>query len=404
MNLNRMKRADLEVEARRHGIDPATLTVPELRTKIVEAQDAAGDPDPFAQLEDEQAGRGDVAPPAEQDPGEVVDATVVEDADPAEHPPSTELAPANEDAARDAFRVMALADEEQIVDELQGRALDVMVYSFPMDGKPATGLSWKGIREVVRTLNARGFTRLRISPSHRPHFEDVLTEEGDPAWEVHVYAEDERNGGGAWGVAAQPKQITLKNNRGKKPDPFAKTKALSKAQRNALESLLPAQLVEALKAQYHGQGRVKMLPGTVAEAPDNRPTALTDDHAKDQVARCRAIYDEIKDLNRLLLPPGKFNVLVRDAEHDHGRLDDLIAHLESLRDQEAEIGLLTAVLADHCERPHFDDLMKAVDKASSAGQSARLGKLRQIVEDEGIQDKVDAAKDAAEGKGSDAAE
>ena len=48
--------------------------------------------------------------------------------------------------------------------------------------------------------------------------------------------------------------------------------------------------------------------------------------------------------------------------------------------------------------------MKAVDKASSAGQSARLGKLRQIVEDEGIQDKVDAAKDAAEGKGSDAAE
>lgn len=400
MDLKKAKRDELEAEARRLGIDPTKLTVPELRDKISAAQDAAGDPDPFDDLAEQE-------PPAQVRPDEVestaVEIPVADEARPEDHPPADQLAPINDAAARDMYRAMALADEQQIVDELQGRALDVMVYSFPMDGKPATGLSWKGIREVVRTLNARGFTRLRISPSHRPHFEDVLTEEGDPAWEVHVYAEDERNGGGAWGVAAQPKQMTLRNG-GKKPDPFAKTKALSKAQRNALESLLPAQLVEALKAQYHGQGRVKMLPGTVQEAPDHRPAALTDEHAKDQTARCRAIYDEIKDLNRLLLPPGKFNVLVRDAEHDHGRLDDLIAHLESLRDQEAEIGLLTSVLADHCERPHFDDLMKDVDKASSAGQSARLQKLRQIADELGIADKVNAAKDAAEGKGSDDAE
>ena len=396
--LSKMNREQLVVEAERLNIDPSTLTVPELRARIVEAQDAAGDPDPFAQMEDEQADRpADPAAPPHID-ADAVEVPIADDvASPAEHPPSEQLAPINDAAARDAFRAMALADEQQVVDEMQGRALDVMVYSFQPKGSnaPVTGLSWKGIREVVRTLNARGYTRLKIAKEPRPVFEDVLTEEGDPAWQVAVYAEDERNGGGSWGVAAQPKAMKLRNG-STKPDPFAKTKALSKAQRNALESLLPAQLVEALKAQYHGEGRVKMLPGTISDAPSDRPPPLTDDRAKDQIATCRSVFDEIKRLNRLLLPPGKFNVLIRGAEHDHGRLDDLIEHLESLRDQEAEIGLLTSVLADHYDtRQQFDDAMKAVDQAGGAGQAGRLARLQRFVEDEGIQNKVEAAEGAA---------
>ena len=389
---SKMKRAELEAEAARLGIaNTSRMNVPVLRDAVVAAQDAAGDPDPFASVADEQADRPDPVEPVE---GEVVDVQVVEDVAPAEHPPADQL---SDEAARDQYRAMALADEQQVVDEMQGRALDVMVYSFQPKGSnaPVTGLSWKGIREVVRTLNARGYTRLKIAKEPRPVFEDVLTEEGDPAWQVAVYAEDERNGGGSWGVAAQPKAMKLRNG-STKPDPFAKTKALSKAQRNALESLLPAELVEALKAQYHGQGRVKMLPGTLSDAPDDRPPALTDDRAKDQIATCRSVFDEIKALNRLLLPPGKFNVLVRDAEHDHGRLDDLIAHLESLRDQEGEIAKLTTALADRFERARFDEAMKAVDKASSAGQSARLAKLRQLAEDEGIDTAPDAGKEGNE--------
>jgi len=399
--LSKMNRSQLETEARKLGIDPSTLTVPDLRAKIVEAQDAAGDPDPFQNLQDEQA-HGEAAGTLPQPDPDVVDSTAVEltvadEAKPTDHPPSDQLAPVSDDAARDAFRAMALADEQQIVDELQGRALDVMVYSFPMDGKPTTGLSWKGVREVARTLNARGFTQIRVARDVRPIFEDVLDEEGNPAWEVHVYAEDARNGGGTWGVAQQPKQITLREGRGKKPDAFAKTKALSKAQRNAIESLIPAELIEALKAQYLGQGKVRRLPGTLDSGGDNRPPALTDDHAKDQVARCRSIYDELKRLNRMLVPPGMFNRMVMGAEHDHGRLDDTIAHLESLRDNEAEIALLTSVLADHCDtRQRFDQMMKAVDKVASAGQSARLDRLRKFIVDEGIQDKVDAAEEAGD--------
>lgn len=392
---SKMKRAELEAEAARLGIaNTSRMNVPVLRDAVVAAQDAAGDPDPFASVADEQADRPDAVEPVE---GEVVDVEVVEDAAPGEHPPADQMVPLSDEAARDQFRAMALADEQQVVDEMQGRALDVMVYSFQPKGSnaPVTGLSWKGIREVVRTLNARGYTRLKIAKEPKPVFEDVLTEEGDPAWQVAVYAEDERNGGGSWGVAAQPKAMKLRNG-DTKPDPFAKTKALSKAQRNALESLLPAQLVEALKAQYHGEGRVKMLPGTISDAPSDRPPPLTDDRAKDQIATCRSVFDEIKRLNRLLLPPGKFNVLIRGAEHDHGRLDDLIEHLESLRDQEAEIGLLTSVLADHYDtRQQFDDAMKAVDQAGGAGQAGRLARLQRFVEDEGIQNKVEAAEGAA---------
>lgn len=388
---SKMKRSELEAEANRLGVENTSrMNVADLRDAVVAAQDAAGDPDPFASVADEQADRPDPVEPVE---GEVVDVQVVEDVAPAEHPPADQL---SDEAARDQYRAMALADEQQVVDEMQGRALDVMVYSFQPKGSnaPVTGLSWKGIREVVRTLNARGYTRLKIAKEPKPVFEDVLTEEGDPAWQVAVYAEDERNGGGSWGVAAQPKAMKLRNG-STKPDPFAKTKALSKAQRNALESLLPAQLVEALKAQYHGEGRVKMLPGTISDAPSDRPPPLTDDRAKDQIATCRSVFDEIKRLNRLLLPPGKFNVLIRGAEHDHGRLDDLIEHLESLRDQEAEMALLTSALADHCEtRADFDEKMRAVDQASGAGQTGRLNRLRQFIEEAGIE--VSTPADAGE--------
>src|SRR5262245_46736671 len=76
------------------------------------------------------------------------------------------------------FRRMELEDERQILDELAGRALDVMLYSFKSDGRDQIGFSWRGVRETVRTMNARGWTRIKADPEVRPIVERCDTADG----------------------------------------------------------------------------------------------------------------------------------------------------------------------------------------------------------------------------------
>ena len=110
--------------------------------------------------------------------------------------------------ANDVYRRMELEDERQIMEELQGRALETMLYSFQIDGKRATGFSWVGARESVRTLNARGYTRIRMDSTVPPKIEEFENEEGERAYRVTVYALDEKSGGGNWGISAQPMKMS----------------------------------------------------------------------------------------------------------------------------------------------------------------------------------------------------
>lgn len=290
-------------------------------------------------------------------------------------PGAGELVPANE---RDVYRVLSVHDELQILDEIQGRALDVMVYSFAdEDGQLTTGLSYKGVAEVVRTLNVRGFTRIRIAPTFAPKFELVRDEKGAEAWQATVYAENEFHGGGNFGTFVQPVLVTLENGQ-TVPNPFVRSIALSKAQRNAYEPLLPVELVEALKAQYIGQGRVKRIPQATPSGAEVTP-ALTDDRAKEQIKRCEAIYDEIKQINRLAMVPGQFNRLIVQAQHDHDALDRTIATLEDFRDTEREINDLRTQLRQKLGAEAFEAAMAPVDDLRS--QTARLDAMRKLIDE-----------------------
>lgn len=238
----------------------------------------------------------------------------------------------------DVFRRMELEDERAIMEELQGRALDVMLYDFESGGKRQLGFSWQGIAEGVGTLNRRGFTRIRISPAVTPRFEEVELAGGERAVRCTVYAEDAAHGSGNYGVAEQPLKMRRRNGN-PIPDPFAHRKALSKAQRNALEPLVPLELREYLKAQYQGAGKVRVIPGAGQATPE-RPPALTDERAVKLVERMREVYGEIKDIHpnaRLVMPPGQFNAILMGAQHDHGRLEDALEHLEAFRDGEEEV-------------------------------------------------------------------
>lgn len=290
-------------------------------------------------------------------------------------PDAGDLVPMGGDV--DVFRRMELEDERAVMEELQGRALDVMLYDFPQNGKRTIGFSWTGIAEGVNTLNRRGFTRIRISPSYEPKFEEIELAGGERAVRCMVYAEDQAHGSGNYGVAEQP--LKMKANGKMIPDPFAHRKALSKAQRNAFEVLIPLEMREYLKAQYQGAGKVKVIQGAESATPD-RPPALTDERAQKQLARLREVYDEVKAINRLVMPPGQFNAIVMGAQHDHDRLDDAIAHLEAFRDGEEEIrsmyGRLSSIVGP-------EEAGKFAEKLVGMDQTRRKAALTNAVAEAG---------------------
>lgn len=247
----------------------------------------------------------------------------------------------------DAYRAMDRADEEQILDELMGRALEAMVYSFEQGGKKVTDLSYGGVHEAVRTLNVRGLTEIRVS--NVPPVVDEITEDGGSYYRVLAYAEDRKNGGGQWGTAVVPKRMKLKagtaaawRKKGREVrdddtvwDQFALTKALSKAQRNAQKPMLPLEYVQALVAQYLGQpAKVRHIRSSTAEKLEELPPPLTDERAEGQKAEARDIYDQIKQAaGRAWFPAAEFNAYLARAEHDHDRLDDFLEFLRSKLEQ-----------------------------------------------------------------------
>jgi hypothetical protein len=250
------------------------------------------------------------------------------DQDPAkiEQPAPTEMVAQHQG---DEYRAMSAADERQIAQDLQGRAPKAMLYAFNQGGQQVIGLSWVGVREAIRQVNTRGYGRIHITPEPAPIFDEIeeVDENGETSRAVRctVYARDDMHGGGNWGTATQPKLMKAKGKL--KADPFAATKALSKAQRNAQEPFIPLQLVEELKHVYLGTGEVEYVSGVAKEI--ERPAPLTDARAQKQEHEIRELYEKIREEHGLaLITPARFSGFLTSAQHSHDRMDDLIAHLK----------------------------------------------------------------------------
>jgi hypothetical protein len=247
------------------------------------------------------------------------------------------------------YQALTAADERQIMAEIEGRAVDAMVYSFPSEGGKATGLSWKGVQEAIRQMNTRQMGRIKVT-DQPPIFEEITVDvatgrkddegrtvnEPRRAVRVQVYALDEVYGTARWGTATQLREFKSKNKKDKKgdplwfPDSFADAKALSKAQRNAMEGMLPLELVEELKAAYLGKGRVEYINSTAVDITE-LPPALDDDLAKQLGDEIRGLYAEFKQTHPSglkAMPPAEFNRYYIAAQHSHDRLEDFRAHME----------------------------------------------------------------------------
>lgn len=160
------------------------------------------------------------------------------------------------------FQRFDAQDDAQIMAEIQGRNLDIlsqMVYSYTdRRGNTITGLSLTGVRETVREMNRRGLARIRVTAT------PPQITETDEYVDVIVYAEDDLNGGGAWGAKRQPKKA------GNYANPFAMEQALSKAQRNAMLALIPATYVVEVIKEYSQDGKTHAI-SEQAERPRLSP-------------------------------------------------------------------------------------------------------------------------------------
>lgn len=268
-------------------------------------------------------------------------------------PGSGSAAPTSVDLAisedQRVYQALTAADERQIIAEIEGRALGAMVYSFPSEGGKATGLSWKGVQEAVRQMNTRNMGRIKIAKDPVPAFEEITvevdtgkkTDDGQPIKEPRravrctVYGEDEVYGSARFGTATQLRDFKSKKKDTKGcpiwfSDSFADAKALSKAQRNAMEGMLPLELVEELKAAYIGKGSVEYIDAVAVDVTD-MPAALDDEKAKALGDEIRALYADFKKLHpegMKAMPPAEFNRYFVAAQHSHERLEDFKAHME----------------------------------------------------------------------------
>ena len=122
-------------------------------------------------------------------------------------------------------------DDKVIVQSMVGAAIQDYIYSFRQGGRVIEGLTLAGINEAA---NQRGGIEV----------DDIQHKETETSWVAIVRATDTVKQTSRYGAFEQHKIAYGK------PDPFAFTKAIHKAQRNAIKQLLPVSLLTQVLKHY----------------------------------------------------------------------------------------------------------------------------------------------------------
>lgn len=266
-------------------------------------------------------------------------------------PTGTELVIADLADAESVFEILDRHDEDQVLALLQGQAVDEWFYKFPQDGQMVVDLSIKGVFDTVTALNRTGKCRMRLIPGSLEGA--TVDEDGETFYEATVWAEDQATGFSASGHSYEPKRKKLKKTTAEKKrqrgeavgeddtvwNPFAKTIAVNKAERNALAKFIPQRIRLTLIAQFmRDPSRIREIKaGPGAEAAAELPAPLDDEKALAQKQEARDLYTEIREVApgglAVGVPPARFHAYLTRAEHSHERLEDFLGFL---RDKLAE--------------------------------------------------------------------
>ena len=135
------------------------------------------------------------------------------------------------------YEVVDQVDDQAIIELMTGQTIQDYVYSFKQGGRTVEGLTLAGINEAA---NRRGGIQI----------EEVKYEEREHSWLATAKAVDTITGSSRYGAYEQLKMT------GSRQDPFAFTKAIHKAQRNAIKQLIPVPVIrEVLNFYLHRKTR-----------------------------------------------------------------------------------------------------------------------------------------------------
>lgn len=237
----------------------------------------------------------------------------------------------------DVFEVLDRHDENMVLEELQKRGVKALFYDFRSDGKQVVDLSIKGVLECVGLMNRTGKCRIHVDPTSAVMGREVYEEKEYIV--ARVYALDTVTGFGVFGMAKQPVRMVLKSG-GDKWDPFAETKALNKAQRNALGMLIPQKIRLAMVAMAKKDAGLarEIQFGVGAAQQAELPPPLDDDRARALIDECRSVYRRLAAVNQEARMPGSFGVGLARAQHSHAMLETYLGELNAqLAHEEAKI-------------------------------------------------------------------
>ena len=133
------------------------------------------------------------------------------------------------------YEVLDQIDDNAIIGMLTGAAIQDYVYQFKQGGKTVKGLTLAGINEAA---NRRGGIQV----------DTIEYEERDKSWLAVAKAVDTVTGSSRYGAYEQTKKM------GNRDDPHAFTKAVHKAQRNAVKQLLPMPVLVEVMDHYLNKG------------------------------------------------------------------------------------------------------------------------------------------------------
>lgn len=125
----------------------------------------------------------------------------------------------------DKFAAMEALDESQIVEEIKGHVIEKYFYEFGN----VTGISYAGIKWMKMRMANQGYPITIESIEKEENADEII---------YTVAAKYMFSNEVMYGVSSCPKLMTMKDGT-TKPDPFARQKALSKAQRNAIRNFIP---------------------------------------------------------------------------------------------------------------------------------------------------------------------
>lgn len=289
-------------------------------------------------------------------------------------------------------RVLDEHDVRQLILRAQGAALQKWVYQLP-DG--AKGLSVDAVQDITAFMNWTGKAKIGVLPETLT-VERVVEDAGngeEPFYVATVFARDELSGKTESGTSMEPVYMQLTEatankwrKKGKKVpedrrvfDIYARTKAINKAERNAQDKFIPAELRETIIAMVaKDPSRVERVQTEADQQAEDAQPMLTTDEAKALMAELETIYDRIRELGngqgKVKLPLNTFRAWLMRSWHD---MDALGRFREWLLQREADIP--GELQAEAEEREAVETALDIACPACGQGPSWRCKKGDQMV-------------------------